>query len=255
MSFVSSRELLLRARAEHFAVGAFNVENMEMVQSVLEAASELRSPVLIQTTPGTLNYAPPRVFAGMVSRMAAAAPIPAALHLDHGDSFERARICAEEGYTSLMIDGSLLPFEENIALTKSVIEMAGDIPVEAELGTVGGKEDTHAAGISYTDPAQAEEFVARTGVFSLAPAIGTAHGVYKSEPKLDLARLEEIAARVPNPLVLHGTSGVPVDTGRTYTNIRSLTMDERVTEIARLLGGENITDSVISAAREMVGIE
>lgn len=212
MSYVSSRELLTRARAEHYAVGAFNVENMEMAQAVLEAAAELRSPVLIQTTPGTLSYAPPRVFAGMISRMAAAAPIPAALHLDHGNSVELAQACVKEGYTSLMIDGSLLPFEENIALTKSVLALAGDIPVEAELGTVGGKEDTHSAGIAYTDPEQAEEFVRRTGVFSLAPAIGTAHGVYKSEPKLDLARLEEIAARVPNPLVLHGTSGVPDET-------------------------------------------
>jgi len=212
MSYVSSRELLTRARAEHYAVGAFNVENMEMAQAVLEAAAELRSPVLIQTTPGTLSYAPPRVFTGMISRMAAAAPIPAALHLDHGNSVELAKSCVEAGYTSLMIDGSLLPFEENIALTKAVLALAGDIPVEAELGTVGGKEDTHSAGIAYTDPEQAEEFVRRTGIFSLAPAIGTAHGVYKSEPKLDLARLEDIAARVPNPLVLHGTSGVPDET-------------------------------------------
>lgn len=113
-----------------------------------------------------------------------------------------------------MIDGSLLPFEENVALSRRTVEMAGDTPVEAELGTVGGKEDLHEASMSYTDPAQAEEFVRRTGVYSFAPAIGTAHGIYKSTPKIDLERLSEISARVGVPLVLHGTSGVPDETVR-----------------------------------------
>lgn len=212
MSYVSTREMLTKAREGQYAIGAFNAENMEMVQAIIAAAEKMRAPVMIQTTPGTLKYADPMIFAGMVSRLAKAASVPVALHLDHGNSYELASYCVGQGYTSVMIDGSLLPFEENIALTCRVVEMAGEVPVEAELGTVGGKEDTHSAGVAYTDPAQAEEFVRRTGVFSFAPAIGTAHGIYKAEPRLDLERLEDIAARVSVPLVLHGTSGVPDET-------------------------------------------
>ena len=214
MPFVTAKEMLKSARAGKYAIGAFNVENMEMAQAVIAAAEALRAPVMLQTTPGTLRYAPPLAFAGLISRLAEAASVPVALHLDHGNSFELAAECVKQGYTSVMIDGSLLPFEENIALSRRVVEMAGDIPVEAELGTVGGKEDSHEAGVAYTDPAQAEEFVRRTGIFSFAPAIGTAHGVYKAEPRLDLDRLSAIAARVSLPLVLHGTSGVPDDTVR-----------------------------------------
>ena len=212
MSLVSSRGMLLNARAGRYAIGAFNVENLEMAQAVIAAAEKMQSPVLIQTTPGTLKYAPPEAFAGMVKGLARQAKVPVALHLDHGDSFELACRCKDAGYTSLMIDGSLLPFEENIALAARVVALAGDLPVEAELGTVGGKEDTHSAGIQYTDPDQAAEFVRRTGIASFAPAIGTAHGVYKDTPRLDLDRLAEIRARVQVPLVLHGTSGVPDDT-------------------------------------------
>lgn len=204
--------MLKKAQEGHYAIGAFNAENMEMVQAIIAAAEKMKAPVMIQTTPGTLKYADPMIFAGMVSRMAEAASVPVALHLDHGNSYELAEYYVRQGYTSIMIDGSLLPFEENVALSRRVVEMAGDIPVEAELGTVGGKEDSHEAGVAYTDPAQAEEFVRRTGIFSFAPAIGTAHGVYKAEPKLDLNRLSEIAARVDAPLVLHGTSGVPDET-------------------------------------------
>jgi len=211
MSYVTTREMLKKALEQHYAIGAFNAENMEMVQAIIEAAEAKRAPVMIQTTPGTLKYADPMIFAGMVSRLAEKATVPVALHLDHGNSYELAEYCVKQGYTSVMIDGSLLPFEENIALSSRVVEMAGDIPVEAELGTVGGKEDTHSAGIAYTDPDQAEIFVRETGITSFAPAIGTAHGVYKAEPKLDLDRLSEIADRVRIPLVLHGTSGVPDD--------------------------------------------
>jgi len=214
MPFVTAREMLTAARAGKYAIGAFNAENMEMVQAIIAGAQEMRAPVMIQTTPGTLKYADPMIFAGMVSRLAAAAKVPVALHLDHGNSFELAEYCVKQGYTSVMIDGSLLPFEENVALSRRVVEMAGELPVEAELGTVGGKEDGHSAGVAYTDPQQAEEFVRRTGICSFAPAIGTAHGVYKAEPKLDLGRLGEIAERVSNPLVLHGTSGVPDETVR-----------------------------------------
>ena len=214
MPVVTAKEMLKSARAGKYAIGAFNVENMEMAQAVIAAAEALRAPVMLQTTPGTLRYAPPLAFAGLISRLAEAASVPVALHLDHGNSFELAAECVKQGYTSVMIDGSLLPFEENIALSRRVVEMAGNIPVEAELGTVGGKEDSHEAGVAYTNPAQAEEFVRRTGIFSFAPAIGTAHGVYKAEPQLDLDQLSAIAARVSLPLVLHGTSGVPDDTVR-----------------------------------------
>ena len=193
MGFVSSAAMLMNAQAGRYAVGAFNVENLEMIQAVIEAAEEARAPVMIQTTPGTLKYAPPEAFAGAVRALAERASVPVALHLDHGSSYELAVRCRKAGYTSLMIDSSLLPFEEN---------------------TVGGKEDGHAAGIQYTDPAQAVRFVERTGIFSLAPAIGTAHGIYKAEPRLDLGRLSAIRALVSVPLVLHGTSGVPDDTVR-----------------------------------------
>ena len=211
MPFVSSGEMLKKAQAGGYAVGAFNAENLEMVQAILAAAEAEKAPVIIQTTPGTLKYAGPECFAGLVSRLAGAAGIPAALHLDHGNSYELAEKCAREGYTSLMIDGSRLPYEENVALTRRVVAMAGALPVEAELGTVGGKEDGMEAKPQYTDPEEAADFVRRTGISSFAVAIGTAHGVYKGEPKLDLDRLSEVRAKVEIPLVLHGTSGVPED--------------------------------------------
>ncbi len=214
MPFVTAREMLVAAREGHYAIGAFNAENMEMVQAIIAGAEKMRAPVMIQTTPGTLKYADPMIFAGCVSRLAQAAKVPVALHLDHGSSFELAEYCVKQGYTSIMIDGSLLPFEENVALTRRVVEMAEGLPVEAELGTVGGKEDGHSADVAYTDPQQAEEFVRRTGISSFAPAIGTAHGIYKAEPRLDLERLSEIAQKVRIPLVLHGTSGVPDETVR-----------------------------------------
>ncbi len=211
MPFVTTRRLLLEARKGGYAIGAFNAENMEMVQAIIMAAEEMNAPVIVQTTAGTLKYAPPRCFAGMVRRLAESAKVPVALHLDHGSSFDLAEECMREGYTSLMIDGSLLPYEDNIALTRRVVAMAGDLPVEAELGTVGGKEDGHEAKAQYTDPEQAADFAKRTGIFSFAVAIGTAHGVYKGVPKLDLNRLSEIRRTVSVPLVLHGTSGVPHD--------------------------------------------
>ena len=211
MAFVTTKAMLEDARKNGYAIGAFNVENMEMMQAVAEAADEMKAPVIIQTTPGTLKYAPPAVFAGMAQRIAMAAKSPIAMHLDHGSSYELAGECVRAGYTSVMIDGSLLPFEENVALSRRVVALACGLPVEAELGTVGGKEDDHSADHQYTDPAQAAQFVEATGIFSFAPAIGTAHGVYTAEPKLDLNRLSAIRSAVSVPLVLHGTSGVPHD--------------------------------------------
>ncbi len=211
MPFVTTEEMLKKAQAGVYAVGAFNAENMEMAQAIVAAAEAENAPVIIQTTPGTLKYAEPKCYAGLVKRLARDAKVPVALHLDHGNTFDLAVLCAKEGYTSLMIDGSTLPFDGNVTLTRQVVEMASGLPVEAELGTVGGKEDTHEAQAQYTDPDEAAEFVRLTGITSFAVAIGTAHGVYKGEPKLDLNRLSEVRARVDIPLVLHGTSGVPED--------------------------------------------
>ena len=218
MPLVTSKELLLHAKENHYAVGAFNVENMEMVQAVIAAAEELRSPVILQTTPGTLKYAPAELYYANVAAVAKAAKVPVAVHLDHGSSFELALRAFRAGYTSIMIDGSQKTFEENIALTKAVVEAchAGGVPVVAELGKVGVKEDDldGGEGNCYTVPEEAAEFVARTGVDFLAVAIGTAHGVYKGIPKLDVERVSRIAQLVDIPLVLHGTSGVPDETVR-----------------------------------------
>ena len=211
MPFVTTGDMMKNAQAGGYAIGAFNAENLEMVQAIIAAAEAENAPVMIQTTPGTLKYAGPKCFAGLVSRLARDAKVPVALHLDHGNSYELAEECAREGYTSLMIDGSKLPYEENIAITRRVVAMACGLPVEAELGTVGGKEDGMEAKPQYTDPDQAADFVSRTGISSFAVAIGTAHGVYKGEPKLDLDRLAAVRERVAVPLVLHGTSGVPAD--------------------------------------------
>jgi tagatose 1,6-diphosphate aldolase GatY/KbaY len=218
MALVTSKELLLDAQKNHYAIGAFNVENMEMVQAVIAAAEELSSPVIIQTTPGTLKYAEPELYYANVAAAAKAAKVPVVMHLDHGSSFDLAMRCFRAGYTSVMIDGSHDPFEQNIAVTKSVVDAchAAGIPVEAELGKVGGKEDDldGGEGNGYTVPSEAAEFVEKTGVDSLAVAIGTAHGVYKGIPKLDLERITQIRQLVDVPLVLHGTSGVPDDTVR-----------------------------------------
>ena len=212
---VRSTELLLDAQKNGYAVGAFNVENMEMVQAVIAAAEELQSPVIMQTTPSTLKYADADYFYANVAVAAKKTSVPVVIHLDHGNSFELAMQAFRAGYTSIMIDGSHSVFEENIAITKSVVDVCHSafVPVEAELGKVGGKEDDLDGGSGgYTDPAEAAEFVERTGVDFLAVAIGTAHGVYKGIPKLDLDRLSEIRKVVSKPLVLHGTSGVPDDT-------------------------------------------
>lgn len=208
---VTTKKMLLEAQKNHYAVGAFNVENMEMVQAVIAAAEEMRSPIIIQTTPSTLKYASPELYLANVKALANKAEVPIAIHLDHGNSFELAMQTFRCGYTSIMIDGSQKPFEENIALTSAVVKAAhaANISVEAELGTVGGKEDSLDNGEGgYTDPSKAKEFVERSGCDSLAVAIGTAHGVYKYAPKLDLNRLSAIREVVDIPLVLHGTSGV-----------------------------------------------
>lgn len=215
MSLVTTKEMLVHAQEEHYAVGAFNVENMEMIQAVLGAAERLRAPVIMQTTPSALKYAGADYFYGNVFAAARDSSVPIALHLDHGSDYSLAVQAVRAGYTSIMIDGSKLPLESNIQITKKVVELcdSAGVPVEAELGKVGGKEDDLEAGPgeAYTDPEEAKFFVEQTGISSLAVAIGTAHGFYQGEPRLDLQRLSEIRQRVSVPLVLHGASGVPAD--------------------------------------------
>lgn len=216
MALVTTKEMLLKAQEGHYAVGAFNVENMEMVMAVIGAAEELNSPVILQTTPSTVKYAGLDYYLANVNVAAEKASVPVAMHLDHGSSFELAMQALRTGYTSIMIDGSHESFEDNIAVSKAVADACrpSDIPVEAELGKVGGKEDDldGGEGNAHTDPQEAKEFVERTGVSSLAVAIGTAHGIYKGEPKIDLDRLSEIREVVSVPLVLHGGSGIPDET-------------------------------------------
>ena len=214
MSFVTSEKMLLDAQKGGYAVGAFNVENMEMVMAVIAAAEELRAPLMLQTTPSTVKYAGLDLYLANVKTAAERASVPVCMHLDHGDSFELAMRALRVGYSSIMIDGSHSVFEENIAVTKAVADACrpSGIPVEAELGKVGGKEDDLDGGNGgYTDPQEAKEFAERTGIGSLAVAIGTAHGVYKGEPKLDLDRLAEIRKVVSIPLVLHGASGLSAE--------------------------------------------
>lgn len=218
MALVTTGEMLLLGQAGRYAVGAFNVENLEMIMAVAEAAEESRSPVIMQTTPSAVGYAGLDYFFAMAKTAAERASVPVALHLDHGDGFPLAVKALRAGYTSVMIDGSRLPFEDNVALTRQVVEACSPsgISVEAELGKVGGKEDGLEGDKAspFTDPAEAQEFVGRTGVNSLAVAIGTAHGLYAGTPKLDFVRLREICSRVSVPLVLHGASGVPDDAVR-----------------------------------------
>ncbi len=210
---VTTKELLLDAQRSKYAVGAFNVENMEMVIAVIRSAENTKSPVIMQTTPGTVKYAGADMYFANIKAAAERASVPVACHLDHGNSLAIVVQAFRAGYTSIMIDGSKLSFADNIAITKSVTEIchAANIPVEAELGRVGGKEDNLDNGDDnpYTDPDEASEFVEKTECDSLAVAVGTAHGVYKGTPQINFDVLDKIRKVVDIPLVLHGTSGVP----------------------------------------------
>lgn len=214
--YCTSGEMLRRAKAERYAVGAFNVENMEMVMAVIAVAEETGSPVILQTTPSTVKYAGTELYHANVRALAEKASVPVALHLDHGDNKERVVSALRAGYSSVMIDYSAKPLDENIEMTKEIVGLAAcaGVPVEAELGKVGGKEDdTVADACAYTDPQDALRFVKETGIDSLAVAIGTAHGVYSTTPVLDVDRLAEIEQAIAGidagfPLVLHGASGL-----------------------------------------------
>ncbi len=209
--YTTSKEMILKAREGRYAVPAFNAENMEMVQAIVAAAEETRSPVMIQTTPTTVKYITREMAYAMVKTEADRASVPVALHLDHCENYDDVVAAMKVGYSSVMIDASKIPYEDNVALTARVVEAAKAFgaTVEAELGTVGGKEDGHSAGVIYTDPDQALDFATRTGVDIFAVAIGTAHGFYKGEPKLNFELLAKLREMISVPLVLHGGSGVP----------------------------------------------
>ena len=209
----NTKEMLIKARQEGYAVPAFNIHNLETIQVAVEAAEELQSPLILAATPGTMTYAG-RAYVQAIAEVAAKeSGIPIALHLDHHETVESIVESLELGVKSVMIDGSQGTFEENVALTKKIVEKAHayGATVEAELGKLVGQEDdiiVKAEDAEYTDPEAAVEFVERTGIDTLAVAIGTGHGIYETEPNLDFDRLEEISERVDIPLILHGASGI-----------------------------------------------
>ena len=219
MPLVGTKEMFAKAYEGGYAIGAFIVNNMEIIQGITEAAAEENAPLILQVSNGARKYANPIYLKKLVEAAVYDTGLPIALHLDHGDSFELCKDCIDNGFTSVMIDGSKYSFEDNIALTRQVVEYAHahDICVEGELGTLAGIEDdvnVSAEDSSYTRPDQVEEFVERTGVDSLAIAIGTSHGAYKfkpgHKPMLRFDILEEVEKRLPGfPIVLHGSSSVP----------------------------------------------
>ena len=217
MALVTTKEMFEKAMQGKYAIGAFNVNNMELIQGIVDAAAEQNSPVILQASSSAIKYAGIDYLMAMVKVAAEKYPnIPIAIHLDHGPDFETCKMCVDAGFTSVMFDGSKYDFEENIRLTKEVVDYAHahGVVVEAELGKLAGIEDevnVSADDAIYTDPAQAEEFVKRTGVNSLAIAIGTSHGAYKfkGEARLRFDILKEVKERIPNtPIVLHGASTV-----------------------------------------------
>lgn len=214
MPLVTGKELLMKAEQGGYAVGAFNCNNMEIIQAIVAAAEAENAPVIIQASQGALKYAGLEYIVGLVMTAAKSSKAPIALHLDHGTSFKQVVQCIRSGFTSVMIDGSKLALEENVELTKRVVEMAQAVGVstEGEIGKIGGTEDDISVKdreAMLSDPDEAKYFVEQTGVDSLAVAIGTAHGQYKFEPKLDFERLEIIHKLVNIPIVMHGSSGVP----------------------------------------------
>lgn len=216
MPLVDTKEMFKKAYEGHYAVGAFNVNNMEIIQGIVEAAIQEKAPLILQVSAGARKYAKHIYLTKLVEAAVEDTGLPICLHLDHGADFEICKDCVDGGFTSVMIDGSKYPFEENIELTKRVVDYAHNkgVVVEAELGKLAGVEDAvkvAAKDATYTDPDQAVEFVERTGCDSLAIAIGTSHGAYKfkGKPELDFARLEMITNMLPGyPLVLHGASTV-----------------------------------------------
>lgn len=214
MRLISTKQMLLDAQKGKYAVPAFNIHNLETIKVVVETANELKSPVIIAATPGTVEYSGRDYLINILETAAKKYDIPIAYHLDHHEDFEKIKASIDLGCKSVMMDASCYDFEENIRRVKEVVEYAHrfDVTVEAELGRLGGKEDdleVDDKDTKYTNPDKAQEFIERTGIDSLAVAIGTAHGLYKEEPKLDFDRLKSIQEKTIVPLVLHGASGIP----------------------------------------------
>ncbi|MFK9091577.1 class II fructose-bisphosphate aldolase [Bacillus salipaludis] len=215
MPLVSMKDMLNKAKAEGYAVGQFNINNLEFTQAILQAAQEENSPVILGVSEGAGRYiggfkTVVKMVEGLLEDYKITVPV--AIHLDHGSSFDKCKEAIDAGFTSVMIDASHHPFEENIEITSKVVEYAHSkgVSVEAELGTVGGQEDDVVAeGVIYADPKECEELVKRTGIDCLAPALGSVHGPYKGEPKLGFVEMEEIGKITGMPLVLHGGTGIP----------------------------------------------
>ncbi|MBT2726613.1 class II fructose-bisphosphate aldolase [Neobacillus sp. C211] len=216
MPLVSMKEMLIKAKAEGYAVGQFNLNNLEFTQAILQAAQAENSPVILGVSEGAARYMSGfktvvKMVEGLMEDLKVTVPV--AIHLDHGSSFEKCKEAIDAGFTSVMIDASHHPFEENIEITSKVVDYAHSkgVSVEAELGTVGGQEDdVIAEGVIYADPKECEELVKRTGIDCLAPALGSVHGPYKGEPNLGFAEMEEIGKITGLPLVLHGGTGIPL---------------------------------------------
>jgi fructose-bisphosphate aldolase class II len=244
MPLTTNKELLTLARKGGYAVGAFNMNNLEILQAIISAGEAERSPAIIAVSEGAIQYAGMPYLISMVRTAAAQTPAPISLHLDHGKDLEVIRSCIDNGFTSVMIDGSEFDFEKNIEVTKKVVEMAKrkGVSVEAELGRLKGIEEKISVSEKeaiFTDPQAAEDFIKRTEVDALAIAIGTSHGAYKfkGEAKLDFERLKEIARKVSIPLVLHGASGVP-----------SAVLERAERFGAKLPGAKGIPDEAIQKA-------
>lgn len=237
MAFVPVDDLLRDAEAGGYAVGAFNCNNMEIVQAIAAAAEAENAPVIMQASQGAIKYAGINYITIMAKLAAESVKVPVALHLDHGTSFEQCVQCIRSGFSSVMIDGSKHQLEDNIALTKRVLDVANSVgvSVEAELGKIGGTEDDIVVSerdAFFTDPEEARYFVEKTGIKSLAISIGTAHGQYKGEPKLDFERLAKIKSMVKIPIVLHGSSGVPDEAIREAIKlgVRKVNIDTNIRE-------------------------
>lgn len=237
MPLVNVDTLLTKAEEGGYAVGAFNCNNMEIVQAIIQAAEQEKSPVIIQASQGAIKYAGLPYIISLVHTAANSASVPVALHLDHGTSYEQVIQCIGHGFTSVMIDWSKHSLEENITMTNQVLQVARplNVSVEAELGKIGGTEDDITVSereATFTDPDEAAYFVQETGIRSLAIAIGTAHGQYKGEPKLDFDRLTEIKKRIQIPIVLHGSSGVSDEALKEaiHRGVRKINIDTNLRE-------------------------
>lgn len=262
MVLVSMKEMLNKAYQEGYAVGQFNINNLEWTQAILAAAEEEKSPVILGVSEGAARYMGGfSVVTAMVKALVEEMNItvPVAIHLDHGSSFDKCKAAIDAGFTSVMIDASSQPFEENVAITKEVVAYAHErgVSVEAELGVVGGQEDDVIAdGVIYADPKECEELVKLTGVDCLAPALGSVHGPYKGEPKLGFKEMEEISQTINLPLVLHGGTGIPteqiqksISLGTAKINVNTenqIAFTKRVREVLN-------TDSEVYDPRKIIG--